>query len=205
MIAFLLGQDMTQDPNRTLSAYDLLRVAPRCKRSSLSASARSSFSRRKLLLTGFQVIGTYRPSDGAPEPSRDIGLPHASSVRGVAPLKRVPIKVISEKSNAFASAFRYQSMEVPRTTLLFTSIVSKNQFGMKPMKPFGKKLRAETANLNSAIARLQTEKATVEGKARVMIFVLYCLTLIALLATISTILPVNRRSAMSSQAAMGWI
>ena len=76
---------------------------------------------------------------------------------------------------------------------------------MKPMKPFGKKLRAETANLNSAIARLQTEKATVEGKARVMIFVLYCLTLIALLATISTILPVNRRSAMSSQAAMGWI
>ena len=192
----------------TLRIACLLRVAPRCKRSSLSASARSSFSRRKLLLTGFQVIGTYRPSAGAPEPSRDIGLPHASSVRGVAPLKRVPIKVTSEKSNAFASAFRYQSMEVPRTTLLFTSIVSKNQLssvGMKPMKPFGKKLRAETANLNSAIARLQTEKATVEGKARVMIFVLYCLTLIALLATISTILPVNRRSAMSSQAAMGWI
>jgi hypothetical protein len=61
------------------------------------------------------------------------------------------------------------------------------------------KLRAETANLNSAVERLQTEKTAVEGKARVMVFVVYGVTFIALLATISAILLVNRRRAISAK------
>jgi hypothetical protein len=61
------------------------------------------------------------------------------------------------------------------------------------------KLRAETADLNSAIERLQTEKAAVEGKARVMVFVVYGVILIALLATISAILLLNRRRALAAK------
>jgi hypothetical protein len=61
------------------------------------------------------------------------------------------------------------------------------------------KLRAETADLSSAIERLQTEKAAVEGKARVMVFVVYGVILIALLATISAILLVNRRRAIATK------
>jgi hypothetical protein len=61
------------------------------------------------------------------------------------------------------------------------------------------KLRAETANLNSAVERLQTEKTAVEGKARVMVFVVYGVTFIALLATISAIILVNRRRAISAK------
>src|SRR5262249_1375168 len=61
------------------------------------------------------------------------------------------------------------------------------------------KLRAETANLNSAVERLQTEKAAVEGKARVMVFVVYGVVLIALLASYTAILLINRRRAIAAK------
>jgi hypothetical protein len=61
------------------------------------------------------------------------------------------------------------------------------------------KLRAETANLNSALERLQTEKTAAESKARLMVFVACGVTLIALLAAISAILLVNRRRAIAAK------
>jgi cell division protein FtsB len=63
------------------------------------------------------------------------------------------------------------------------------------------RLSAEAAKLNAALERLETEKTAVEGKARAMEFVLYgaIIILIALLATISSILWVNRRRALAAK------
>jgi hypothetical protein len=62
------------------------------------------------------------------------------------------------------------------------------------------RLNAETAKLNAALERLETEKNAVEGKARAMEFVVYggIIILIALLATISSILLANRRRAIAA-------
>ena len=62
------------------------------------------------------------------------------------------------------------------------------------------RLSAETAKLNAALEQLETDKNAVEGRARTMEFVVYgaIIILIALLATISSILFVNRRRAIAA-------
>jgi hypothetical protein len=64
------------------------------------------------------------------------------------------------------------------------------------------RLSAETAKLNTALQRLETERAAAEGKARVMEFFLYgaIIILIALLATVSSILFINRRKTIAGKA-----
>jgi hypothetical protein len=63
------------------------------------------------------------------------------------------------------------------------------------------RLKAEMAKLNAALERLETEKTAVDGKARAMEFVVYgaIIILIALLATISSILLVNWRRAIAAK------
>jgi hypothetical protein len=62
------------------------------------------------------------------------------------------------------------------------------------------RLSAETAKLSTALERLETDKNAVEGKARAMELVVYgaIIILIALLATISSILFVNRRRVIAT-------
>jgi hypothetical protein len=63
------------------------------------------------------------------------------------------------------------------------------------------RLSAETAKLNAALERLETEKSAVEGKARAVEFVVYgaIIILIALLATIASLLLVNQRGARAAK------
>jgi hypothetical protein len=62
------------------------------------------------------------------------------------------------------------------------------------------RLSAEAAKLNAALERLETDKNAVEGKARVELVVYGAIILlIALLATISSILFVNRRRVIATK------
>ena len=63
------------------------------------------------------------------------------------------------------------------------------------------RVSAETAKLNAALERLETDKNAVEGKARATELVVYgaIIILIALLATISSILFVNRRRVIATK------
>ena len=67
------------------------------------------------------------------------------------------------------------------------------------------RLRAETAKLNAALERLETEKTAVEGKARAMEFVIYAsiIVLIGLLVTISSILFVRRKAIAAKREGVG--
>lgn len=63
------------------------------------------------------------------------------------------------------------------------------------------RLSAEAAKLNASLERLETERAAAEGRIRTMEFVVYgaIIILIALLATISSTLFVNRRRALAKR------